>query len=79
MILILHNLDFENGQHEKFEFNWSISFRDMNFKLILICKFQNVPYALGFEVKYSKFFSISFRACIIFLSMDFIINKLFWP
>ena len=50
MILILHNLDFENGKHTKFEFNWSISFRDTNFKIILICKYQNVPCSLGFEV-----------------------------
>ena len=33
------------------------------FKLILICKFQNVLCALGFEVKYSKFFCRSFRTC----------------
>ena len=25
-----------------------------------MCKFQNVPWALGFEVKYSKFFYIAF-------------------
>ena len=33
--------------------NWSISFKDTNFliSLILICKFQSVPCALGFEVK----------------------------
>ena len=31
MILILHNLDFENGEHTKFEFNWSISFRDITY------------------------------------------------
>ena len=47
------------------------------FKLILIWKFQNVPCALGFEVKHSKIFCISFRACIIILIMGFIINKLF--
>ena len=29
------------------------------FKLILICKFQNIPCALGFEVKYLTFFCIS--------------------
>ena len=27
MILILHILDFENRNHTKFQFNWSISFR----------------------------------------------------
>ena len=35
MILILHILDFVNPKHEKFQFNWIISFRDfiylMNF------------------------------------------------
>ena len=59
--------------------NWSISFRNMNFKLILIRRFQNVPHALGFEVKQSKIFCRSFRTCIILLSADFTINKLFWP
>ena len=49
------------------------------FKLILICKFQNVPCTLGFEVIHSEFFCISFRACIIILSLNFTINKLFWP
>ena len=33
--------------------------------LILICKFLNVPCALGFEVKHSKFFCRSFRTCTI--------------
>ena len=47
------------------------------FKLILICKFQNAPCALGFEVKYSKFFYRRFRAYIIILSMDFVIIELF--
>ena len=45
------------------------------FKLILIFKFQNIPCALGFEVKHSKFFCISFRAYIIILRMVFTINK----
>ena len=47
------------------------------FKFILICKFQNVPCALGFEVKHSNFF------CIIFEDMYNNFNcgfhdKLFW-
>ena len=49
------------------------------FKLILICKFQNVPFSSGFEVKHSKFFCKSFKARILILSMNFTINKLFWP
>ena len=49
------------------------------FKLISICKFQNIPRAFGFEVKHSKFFCINFRTRVIILSMDFMINKLFWP
>ena len=40
------------------------------FKLILICKFENVPCALGFEVKHSKFFCMNFRARIIYLSWN---------
>ena len=36
-----------------------------------MCKFQNVPFALGFEVKHSKIFCIIFRACIIILSIGF--------
>ena len=47
------------------------------FKLILICKFKNVPCELGFEVKHSKFFCRSFRACIPVLSMDFTIINYF--
>ena len=31
------------------------------FKLILICRFQNVPCALGFDVKHSKNFLYSFQ------------------
>ena len=31
-------------------------FNILIFKLILICKFQNVPFTLGFEVKHSKYF-----------------------
>ena len=54
----------------------SINFRDINF---LVYKFQNVPCALGFEVKHSKFFYRSFRTCTIILSLDFTINKLFCP
>ena len=58
MILILHILDCENRKPTKFQFNFSINFRDIN---ILICKFQNVPCALGFEVKHSKFFLYKFQ------------------
>ena len=36
-------------------------FETLIFKLILICKFQNVPCELGFEVKHSKMFCKSFR------------------
>ena len=46
--------------------------------LISICKFENVSCALGLEVKRSKFFCRSFRTCITILSMNFVINKLFW-
>ena len=52
MISILHVLDFENRRNTKFQFNRSTSFRDFIFKLILIFRFQNVPFALGFEVKH---------------------------
>ena len=34
-----------------------------------MCKFQNVPCALGFEVKHSKCFCRSFRTCIIIISV----------
>ena len=34
----------------------------------ILSKFQNVPCALGFEVKHSTFFCMSFRSCIIILS-----------
>ena len=32
--MLLHILDFENRKHTEFQFNWSISFRDINFKKI---------------------------------------------
>ena len=64
-----YRLFHSGGQFQRYKF----------LKLTLIYKFQNVPCALGFEVKHSKFFFMSFRACIIILSMDFTINKLFWP
>ena len=39
-------------------------------------KFQNVPCALGFEVKHSKIFCISFRTCMIILSMYSLVNNI---
>ena len=48
MTLILFILDFKNRKHVKIQFNRS-SFQDINLKLILMCKFQNVPCVLGFE------------------------------
>ena len=50
-------------ENTQFQFNWSISFRDI--KLIFMCKFQNVPCALGFEVRHSKFFCRSFTICTV--------------
>ena len=72
---ILHHKTEENA---KSEFNWSLNFELLAFKLILMFEFQNVPCALGFDVKHSKFVCRSFRTCIIILIMDFTINKLFW-
>ena len=31
MILILYMFDFENREYTKFQFNWFISFQDINF------------------------------------------------
>ena len=70
-------VDFENRKHTKFQFNWSISFRGMNFLINFNMQILNVPSALGFEVKHSKFLCISFRTYIIILSLDFMINKFF--
>ena len=56
MILILYNVDFENGEQTKFEFYGPLFFEISIFKLILIFKFQNVSCALSFEVKHSKIF-----------------------
>ena len=53
-------------------------FKILFFKLILICKFHNVPCALGFEVKYSQFFCRNFRTYIIIVSRDFTINNLLY-
>ena len=47
MFLILYMLDFENRKHTKFQFNWLISFRDINF-------------LINFNMKISKC-SICFR------------------
>ena len=55
MILILHILDFESRKHKIFQLNWPISFQDITFLINLICKFQNVPWQLGFEIQRSKF------------------------
>ena len=44
------------------------------FKLILIRRFQNVPCALGFEVKIRNFSVHVSRACIIILGMPFFKN-----
>ena len=50
------------------------------FKLILTCKFQNVPCALGFEGEHSKFFCVSFRACIIiYLLWNLYLKLLYMP
>ena len=46
MILTQHILGYENWKHTKFQFNWSISSEVFIFKLILICKFQNVSCTL---------------------------------
>ena len=36
----------------------------INLQLILLCKYQNVSCAIGYEVKHSNFLCRSFRACI---------------
>ena len=64
-------LDFQNRDHTEFQFNWSINFRNIVFKLILICKFQNVLCALNFEVERSNSFCRNFRTRVIILSMNF--------
>ena len=78
MILIVQNLDFEN-RIQNFDSIGPLYCELLFFKLILIYKFQNVSCTLAFEVKHSKFFCICFRTYIMILSMDFMINKLFWP
>ena len=63
MFFLLCILQHSSRENTKFQFNCSISFRDI--KLILMCKFQDIPCTLRFEVKHSKFFCRSFRICII--------------
>ena len=46
-IFLLSIPDLENRQHTILQFSLCTSFREINFELILICKFQNVPSALG--------------------------------
>ena len=50
-LMITALLYHENKDYAYFQFNWSSSFRDIN----LLLNFQNVPSALGFEVKIQKF------------------------
>ena len=55
MILILNILDFENGKHRKFQFNWSISFRDIN--IIININMQILEYSMRIRF-WSKTFNI---------------------
>ena len=74
-LLPFHPVDFENKRIQNINSTELL----ISVILILICKFQIVPRALGFEVEDSKFFSRSLKTCLIILSIDFTINELFWP
>ena len=43
MILILCILDFKDRKHAKFQFNWTISFQDINFYFVLPFFFVYLP------------------------------------
>ena len=55
MITLLCILDIYNGDRTKVNSIHLSAFDILIFSLILICIFQNVPCALGFEVNYRKF------------------------
>ena len=70
-MMILQHKSRENTNSNSIDL---LVFEILIFKLISVYKFQNVPCALGFEVKHSQIFCRSFRTCIIILSMDITIN-----
>ena len=61
MIFLLYILDLENREHTFVNSLVMLVSKILIFKLILIGKFQTVPCALGFEVKYKKNLRRSFR------------------
>ena len=77
MMIMAIIIYFENRERTKFNLIGPLFSEMLIFLLILICKFQNVPCALGFGIKYSKIFCRRFRTCVIILSMKFTVINYF--